>query len=95
MKTSSMIDISTAHLSTSTQEWLFHQTDHTWLDKASFRVIKHEYGLLVYVMEYEAEDTNLIPPDFRTILDYALSNECMIINFDEDAEVYKDIPIYQ
>jgi hypothetical protein len=86
-----MLDISTAHVTSSTNDWLMTAgTNH------NFIVYPTEYGWLIPVMHYQEEIhiTN-IPRDLIAVLYYAKGLGCEWIHLDRDAEYDKELPSYE
>ena len=77
--TSNMFDLSTAHSPTGLMV----------PEMGDMRFEEHEYGFIVFVTEPEES-----PHWIREIMRQANEQNCILINFDADAEVVKGLPVY-
>jgi hypothetical protein len=86
-----MLDISTGHITESTNDWLM-----TAGTTVGFLVYPREYGWLIPVLDYQEEVhiTN-IPRDLIAVLYYAKGLGCEWINLDKDADFEKELPTYE
>lgn len=75
---SNMLDLSTAHIPSSEPNW------------GSLRVCEHEHGWVVW---FCADEENL-PDWFKPIQERARENECVLVNFDQDADEADGLPTY-
>lgn len=84
-------DLSTAHLRVDTIENLDADTiPYSY---------EYEEGIFISVPEKTDLDndewTKDLPDDLMNLLEYAWKNECQLIRLDRDAEIIKDLPVYQ
>lgn len=84
-------DLSTAHLRVDTIENLDADTiPYSY---------EYEEGIFISVPEeMDLEDdewTKDFPDDLLNLLEYAWKNECQLIRLDRDAEIIKELPVYQ
>lgn len=71
-----MLDLSTAHLPSPSPE--FGDLRHSW----------GEYGVIVFVHPIEDDDDEFIMPEwFKPIYILAMKHDCILVNFDQDAEI--------
>lgn len=75
-----MLDLSTRHIN-----W------RNGIDWGELRANEHEYGWVVFLPEKEAEG---IPAWFAPIMEHASRFDCMIVNFDRDADVIDGLPMW-
>lgn len=74
-----LMDLSTAHVPSSTPDW------------GTLRWEEHASGWVVFVMDLDHEQImERVPKWLRPIWKIAQDSDCLIINFDQDGEVYPD-----
>lgn len=76
-----MLDLSTAHMPGQDAKF------------GELRVVKHEFGWIVFVGQDESlldEPRWIIP-----IMDFAREHECILVNFDQDADVVDGLPTWE
>lgn len=89
--------LSTGHLTQ--QEFEGMQVD----DEMPFRIIKHEYGAIVIMYDFnetlEFEDAKGFMlghfPKLWRVLMFAKGMGCRYVNFDQDGEIYAKLPSYE
>ncbi len=86
----SFMDLSTAHLSLSTREWLERCAIE---DNYSHWVASTPYGFFTYCDEENAEDS--IPADAFACMTYARQHGADYILFDRDADQLTDLPTFE
>lgn len=85
------LDLSTAHLSPSTREWLDRIAEDQ--NNLSHWVAPTPYGWFLYCDEENADDS--IPADLFACMTYARTNGADYILFDRDADQLTDLPTFE
>jgi len=94
------LDLSTGHLSQNDFD-ILQEVANTKNGDFPFRVVDHEFGLLVFmpppvdlqeVLEELPESG--ISPNLLNVLDYAQELKCSLLNFDQDGGTIEQLPIY-
>lgn len=87
MNIKKMMDLSTAHMPSPNPDW------------GTLRVYDSEYGCVVFPidpdLEVAAKMGAMIPEWFRPINKAAFEAECMIVNFDRDANEDEQFQTYE
>lgn len=88
-----MLDISTGHITESTNDWLSEMDKNPM---PGFLAYPREYGWLIPVLHYEdmTHITN-IPRDLIAVIYYAKGRGCAWINIDRDADYEEELPTYE
>jgi hypothetical protein len=72
-----MLDLSTAHVPGPEPDW------------GAARAEEHTFGWVLFLTE-SVEEAHLPCPEWlKPIVAFALANECVLINFDQDGDVYE------
>lgn len=79
--------LSTAHMPNSNPVFGLHTITPTDIP----RVTEHEYGYIIHLYE---EMLNYCTPWFKPIARKALGENCVMVNFDRDADVDISFPTY-
>jgi hypothetical protein len=88
-----MLDISTAHVSKSTKEWLEAEAISAACEHASSILIGGtQYGWFFYAQE-EADQS--LPPDLVAIMVHARSLGCEYVLLDADAPVCEPLQVFE
>jgi hypothetical protein len=75
-----MLDLSTANM----------PSEPLW---GNVRYIEHEYGFIAFVSS--SADFNCVPSWLHRSYKKAIDNNCILINFDRDAEIDKSLPHWE
>jgi len=59
----------------------------------SLRVAKHEHGWIVFVPGREHAET--VPEWAQPLIKYALEHDCIVVNFDRDADAVDRLPKWE
>lgn len=87
------LDLSTAHVTEPEMEAINERL--AAIDEATPRVIPHDYGAWVNVMEGEDEPALIERyPNLAACLDKARERDCKWINFDQDADTHDGLPTF-
>jgi len=80
-----VLDLSTAHMPSGTPDW------------GKLRVAEHEYGFVVFVNGGLAEDEveDIEPEWTRPIMRLAREYDCLLVHFDQSADVVDDLPVWK
>ncbi|MEK3955921.1 MULTISPECIES: DUF5983 family protein [unclassified Psychrobacillus] len=91
LEISSMLTISTAHISEETAKLIESNAI-----QGLIHYQKNEYGWFIYtgVEEDEVELKEDLPEDLKSVMDVAIRHNCIWLCLDRDAELAKDLPIY-
>lgn len=83
---SKMLDLSTAHL-TPTTIMLLDDTDEGDVD--AFRHVPHKHGFILFATNPAEDNPERWEhfPELRAIMQYAYDGGCILINFDQDADI--------
>ena len=96
LETSNMIDISTGHLKQSTVMLLEDLATQEILNmKTPIRVLSHRHGFIVYCTDPECLEEGSIPEELEIINRSAHDQDCILINFDQDAATFTELKYYQ
>lgn len=89
-----MLDISTAHYSKKTDEFLKDVVDD--VQDFSLHVISTGTGVIVpaTVDALDENDLDVMPECLMTVMEYAESKDCLYIRFDRDGEIIDDLPTW-
>lgn len=86
----SFMDLSTAHLTPKTRDWLDEHDDQ---DNLSHWVAQTPYGWFLYCDEENAEGS--IPDDLFACMTYARKHGADYVLFDADADALTDLPTFE
>jgi hypothetical protein len=84
------LDISTAHISQETMDFL---NKHAGTNDLGLMIASYEYGVWVNVPG-EAERDTPVPADLRAVLEFAKTNGCSIVRFDTEGETCESLQAY-
>jgi hypothetical protein len=87
IRTLSVLDISTAHIMSTTNELLQATPLKDWPTFGG----QTQYGFFIYAADDYDED---IPPDLWNVMRFAKEKGCDYICLDRDADQYDDLPTY-
>jgi len=81
------LDLSTGHIRLETNNLLM-----TGEEQEAFRFVNSQYGFVIFLCDKEGHRERKAAgnydrfPELIPIIEYALKNDCLLINFDRDAE---------
>lgn len=94
MPVEKVLSLSTAHISSETNELLdqLGYVNDSEPNPLSFRFVPHHYGFIIFMRSElkEEEDRKRIEddaPELLPIMDYAIKNNCSMIDIDRDADI--------
>ena len=88
---SSLITISSAHISDESAEMLDKEAEKNNL---GLSVFKYEYGWRIYIPEESENVPENIPEDIATCMSYAAEHNCLWLTIDGDGETVQELPVY-
>lgn len=86
------LDISTAHITEETDEFLRNQVKEYECGKPI--VYQKECGYFIHVSDKFDMDDLEMPDDLRRCLEFAAEHDCYWLVLDGDAEIIDELPIY-
>lgn len=88
-----MLDLSTAHLSAATRVWMDKAAD----EDGAISIMKREEGFFVSSVHGKAENAGVakLPADLAHVLRFASLNDVPYVLFDRDAEIQAELPVYE
>jgi hypothetical protein len=84
------LDLSTAHVSPETMEWICS-------DSCLHLIAEYKHGAFVYVptnLNRQGLEDDMVPGDLIDVLGYAHEKGCAIVRFDSDGDTIKELPTH-
>ena len=89
------LDISTAHLTPATREWLDENTP-AQPKCSAITIAPYEYGCFTSVPSDQERIAELeCPDDLKGVLAHARKEGCDVVRFDSDADVVDGLPVFE